>query len=70
VNEPKPLLADPYSFEEGERVLVTPSDDPNDLVRNEFMGVVMGVKNGTYVMVKDADDDVFDVDAVQCHHVK
>lgn len=66
----EPLVATADMFEVGEKVLVVPSDNPNDLVRNEFMGTVIGIKNGTLVMVKDADDDVFDVDPVQVHHVK
>lgn len=65
-----PLLAIPTNFEVGERVLVMPSDDPDDLVRNEFMGVVVGFRDNTLVSVKDQDDNVFDVDAIQVHHVK
>lgn len=70
VMDATPLLAKANFFYEGERVLVTPTDNPNDLVRNEFMGTVIGTKNGNLVMVKDADDDVWDCDPVQVHHVK
>jgi hypothetical protein len=69
VNEQTPLLADAHSFEIGEQVIVIPSDNPDDLVRNEFMGVVAGIKDGNIVTVKDQDDNCFDVDAVQVHHV-
>jgi hypothetical protein len=64
-----PLLANPTNFDVGEKVLVMPSDNPNDLIRNEFMGTVIGIKNGTLVMVKDAADDVWDCDPIQVHHV-
>ena len=65
-----PLLAQANAFEVGEQVLVIPSDNPDDLVRNEFMGVVVGIREGNIVTVKDQDDNCFDVDAVQVHHVK
>lgn len=65
-----PLLANARFFELGEQVLVIPSDNPDDLVRNEFMGVVVGFRDNTLVSVKDQDDNVFDVDAIQVHHVK
>lgn len=67
--QPVPLLAKASSFEVGESVLVTPSDDQDALFRNEFMGIVLEVK-GDRVLVRDADDDAWDCDAVQCHHVK
>ncbi len=70
IMDARPLLANPTNFDVGEKVLVMPSDNPNDLIRHEFMGTVIGVKNGTLVMVKDADDDVWDCDPVQVHHVK
>jgi hypothetical protein len=66
-----PLLAKATSFEVGEKVLVMPTDNPDDLVRNEFMGTVVFIKDGNnLVTVKDADDNCFEVDAVQVHHVK
>jgi hypothetical protein len=65
-----PLLAKSTSFEVGEKVLVMPSDDPDDLVRNEFIGTVVSIQDGkSFVAVKDADDNVFDCDPVQLHHV-
>jgi hypothetical protein len=68
VMDATPLLAQPTAFEIGEQVLVVPSDRIVDLVRNEFMGTVVEIK-GNLVSVKDAADDVFDVDPVQVHHV-
>lgn len=65
-----PLLAKATSFEVGERVIVIPSDEPYDLIRNEFMGTVVGIKDASLVQVKDADDEVFDCDPIQLHHVK
>ena len=69
-----PLLANARSFELGEQVLVTPFDNPDDLVRNEFMGTVVGFRLGSrgddLITVKNQDDQCFDVDAVQVHHVK
>lgn len=66
-----PLLAKATSFEVGEKVLVMPTDNPDDLVRNEFMGTVVFIKDGNnLVTVKDQDDNCFEVDAVQVHHVK
>lgn len=66
-----PLLAKATSFEVGEKVLVVPTDDPNDLVRNEFMGTVARIRSDVgLIEVVDADGDSFDVDPVQLHHVK
>ena len=66
-----PLLAKATNFEVGEKVLVMPTNDPNDLVRNEFMGTIVSIQDGkSFVAVKDADDNVFDCDPVQLHHVK
>jgi len=63
-----PLLAKATSFEVGEKVLVTPSDDPNDLVRNEFMGTIVDFRYGK-IAVQDQAGDVFDCEPVQLHHV-
>lgn len=65
-----PLLAQATSFEVGEKVLVVPSDNPNDLVRNEFIGTVVRIRDGNLVEVVDADGDSWDCDPVQVHHIK
>ena len=67
MDQQEPLLAQATSFEVGERVVVIPRLR-NDIVRNEFMGVVIGIKDGRYVQVKDQEDNVFDCEPVQVHH--
>ena len=67
--QPKPLTASAMSFDFGEQVEVVPLDNgypPHE----EFVGTVIGVKNGEYVMVKDADDNVFDCEPIQGHHLR
>jgi hypothetical protein len=68
-NNNEPLIAHTTDFEMGEAVLVTPTDNPNDVVQHEFMGRVIGVRNGRYVMVRDQEDNVFDCEPVQVHHL-
>lgn len=71
VMDATPLLAKANFFYEGERVLVTPTDNPNDLVRNEFMGTIVRIRSDVgLIEVVDASGDSFDVDPVQVHHVK
>lgn len=65
----EPLVASAMSFSQGEQVIVTPTDDPSDLVQHEFMGTVIGIKNARYVMVQDQDGDVFDCEPIQVHHL-
>ena len=43
---------------------VTVSPDPEDEFTQEFSGVVIGVRNGL-LQVRDADDDVFEVESKQ-----
>ena len=68
VMDATPLLAKSTSFEVGERVVVMPSTDPSQLDCDEFMGVVVEIK-GNLVTVKDQNNDCFDVDPTQVHHV-
>ena len=65
----EPLVASAMSFSQGEQVIVTPTDDPSDLVQHEFMGTVIGIKSARYVMVQDQDGDVFDCEPIQVHHL-
>lgn len=64
-----PLVASPFSFYVGETVEVIPSGEPGDLIQHEFIGTVVGVRNGTHVIVKDQEDDHFDCDPAQVHHL-
>jgi len=64
--QPNPKLAD---FQLGDRVFVTPSNDGSD-PQNEFQGVVCGFKGGSYVQVRDQEDNVFDCDPSQLQVVK
>ena len=50
-------------------VEVTPLDN-GDPPTQEFVGTVVGVRNGQYVIVKDQDDVHFDCEPVQVHHLK
>jgi hypothetical protein len=75
IDLPQPLLAQATSFEVGETVLVTPLEGPTDIpiyeqITHEFMGKVIGIKDDRYVQVKDQDNDVFDCEPIQVHHVK
>ena len=65
-----PLVAQATSFEVGEKVLVMPSDNPNDFVRNEFIGTVVRIRDGNLIEVVDAEGDSWDCDHVQVHHIK
>ena len=67
-DQPTPLIANPNSFQVGEQVLVTPLDN-GDEPTQEFQGQVIGIKDNRYVQVRDQDDNVFDCEPVQVHHV-
>ena len=55
------VLREPEEFV-GCRVIVTPRED--DPFTQEFEGFVIGVRNG-FLQVRDADDDVFEVETSQ-----
>ena len=55
-------LVDPQSFV-GETVNVEARQ--NDLFMNDFQGYCIGVRNG-FLQVRDADDDVWEVETTQC----
>ena len=56
-------------FKDGDRVLVIPANDGSD-PQNEFMGVVVGIKDNKYIQVRDQDDNVFDCEFSQVNLVK
>jgi hypothetical protein len=57
------------SFFVGDEVVVTPLEDGSEPTE-EFQGIVINIKDGRYVQVRDQDNNVFDCEPNQVQSVK